>query len=161
MICPFPTKGRRFQELLDDAELALVEFEVDDLPRLRFFPRQVSFYHPLTLKIHVFGDRKGLLMVQSRCLRGFDTNRRPFRERAYHNTAFLFPEIFDRPVIAQFDQPQSSSDGGAILLKAANRRLGLTEALAACLQDERQTGKERARSRRVAEAAGHGDRLRL
>lgn len=53
----------------------------------------------------------------------------------------LFPEIFDRPVVAQFDQPQSSSDGGAILLKAADRRLGLTEALAACLEDERQAGK--------------------
>ena len=53
----------------------------------------------------------------------------------------LFPGIFDRPVVAQFDQPQSSSDGGAILLKAADRRLGLTEALAACLEDERQAGK--------------------
>jgi len=53
----------------------------------------------------------------------------------------LFPEIFDRPVVAEFDQVQGSSDGGAILLKAADRRLGLTEALAACLDDERQPGK--------------------
>jgi Transposase DDE domain group 1 len=53
----------------------------------------------------------------------------------------LFPGILARPVVAQFDQPQSSSDGGAILLKAADRRLGLTEALAACLEDERQSGK--------------------
>src|SRR5213080_3684266 len=53
----------------------------------------------------------------------------------------LFPEIFDRPVVAQFDQVQGSSDGGAILLKAADRRLGLTEALVACLDDERQPGK--------------------
>jgi len=53
----------------------------------------------------------------------------------------LFPGIFERPVVAQFDQPQSSSDGGAILLKAADRRLGITEALAACLEDERQAGK--------------------
>jgi hypothetical protein len=53
----------------------------------------------------------------------------------------LFPEIFDRPVVAKFDQVQGSSDGGAILLKAADRRLGLTEALAACLDDERQPGK--------------------
>jgi hypothetical protein len=53
----------------------------------------------------------------------------------------LFPGIFERPVVAQFDQPQSSSDGGAILLKAADRRLGLTEALTACLEDERQAGK--------------------
>lgn len=54
----------------------------------------------------------------------------------------LFPGILDRPVVVQFDQPQISSDGGAILLKAADRRLGgLTEALAACLEDERQAGK--------------------
>ena len=53
----------------------------------------------------------------------------------------LFPDIFSKPVVAQFDQRQGSSDGGAILLKAADRRLGLTEALAACLVDERQPGK--------------------
>jgi hypothetical protein len=55
----------------------------------------------------------------------------------------LFPDIFDRPVVAKFDQRQGSSDGGAILLKAAGRRLGLTAALTACLEDERQPGKVR------------------
>src|SRR5436305_9886067 len=55
----------------------------------------------------------------------------------------MFPGIFKRPVVAKFDQVQGSSDGGAILLKAADRRLGLTEALAACLEDERQAGKVR------------------
>jgi len=44
-------------------------------------------------------------------------------------------------VVAKFDQRQGSSDGGAILLKAAERRLGLTSALAACLRDDRQAGK--------------------
>jgi hypothetical protein len=53
----------------------------------------------------------------------------------------LFPDIFDRPVVAKFDQRQGSSDGGAILLKAAERRLGLTSALAGCLRDDRQPGK--------------------
>ncbi len=53
----------------------------------------------------------------------------------------LFPNIFSKPVVGQFDQRQGSSDGGAILLKAADRRLGLTEALAACLVDPRQPGK--------------------
>jgi hypothetical protein len=53
----------------------------------------------------------------------------------------LFPDIFDRPVIAKFDQRQGSSDGGAILLKAAEKRLGLTSALSACLRDDRQPGK--------------------
>jgi hypothetical protein len=54
---------------------------------------------------------------------------------------FLFPELFDRPLVAQFDQPQSSSDGGAIMLAAAERRLGLIFALADCVKDERQAGK--------------------
>src|ERR1700730_2406455 len=53
----------------------------------------------------------------------------------------LFPDILDRPVVAKFDQRQGSSDGGAILLQAAERRLGLTSALAACLGDDRQPVK--------------------
>jgi hypothetical protein len=44
-------------------------------------------------------------------------------------------------VVAKFDQRQGSSDGGAILLKAAERRLGLTSALAAGLRDDRHAGK--------------------
>jgi hypothetical protein len=44
-------------------------------------------------------------------------------------------------VVAKFDQRQGSSDGGAILLQAAERRLGLTSALAACMRDDRQSGK--------------------
>jgi hypothetical protein len=53
----------------------------------------------------------------------------------------LFPEIFSKSVTAQFDQRQGSSDGGAILLKAADQRLGLSESLAACLVDNRQPAK--------------------
>src|SRR5436853_6689718 len=55
--------------------------------------------------------------------------------------AVLCPAIFERPVVAQFDQSQGSSDGGAVLLKAADRGLGLTAALVACLKDERQAVK--------------------
>ncbi|MGH9407054.1 MAG: IS1380 family transposase [Terriglobia bacterium] len=54
---------------------------------------------------------------------------------------FLFPDVFPKPVVVKFDQRQGSSDGGAILLKAADRRLQLTQALAACLVDKRQPGK--------------------
>ena len=53
----------------------------------------------------------------------------------------LFPEIFNKPAVLQFDQRNGSSDGGAILLKAADRRYGLIEALAGCLRDKRQAGK--------------------
>jgi hypothetical protein len=41
----------------------------------------------------------------------------------------------------QFDQPHASSDGGAILLKACDDRLGLTARLAKCIVDTRQPGK--------------------
>jgi Transposase DDE domain group 1 len=53
----------------------------------------------------------------------------------------LFPEIFSKPSVVQFDQRQGSSDGGAILLKAAERRYGLIGGLAGCLEDKRQAGK--------------------
>ena len=53
----------------------------------------------------------------------------------------LFPEIFAKPAVLQFDQRQGSSDGGAILLKAAERRYGLIGGLAGCLRDQRQAGK--------------------
>ena len=54
---------------------------------------------------------------------------------------FLFPDLFDRPLVAQFDQPQGSTDGGAIMLRAAEQRLGLIFALADCMKDKRQAGK--------------------
>jgi len=54
---------------------------------------------------------------------------------------WLFPNIFPKPVVARFDQRQGSSDGGAVLLKAAERQYGLMACLASCLRDERQPGK--------------------
>ena len=48
---------------------------------------------------------------------------------------------FPKPVVARFDVPHASSDGGAILLKALDAQLGLTERLAACVVDGRQPGK--------------------
>ena len=53
----------------------------------------------------------------------------------------VFKDLFGKPVVACFDQPDSSSDGGAVLLKACDDRLGLTEAIAACVADARQPGK--------------------
>ena len=54
---------------------------------------------------------------------------------------FVVPRDFSKPVVLRFDQRQGSSDGGAILLKAADRQYGLIACLADCLQDERQPGK--------------------
>ena len=49
----------------------------------------------------------------------------------------LFPDLFNKPLVATFDQAHASSDGGAILLKAADHALGLTTALASVLDDAR------------------------
>jgi Transposase DDE domain group 1 len=55
----------------------------------------------------------------------------------------LFPDLFDRPLVATFDQPHASSDGGAVLLKAAERRYRLVDAFTRCVVDDRQPGKVR------------------
>lgn len=43
----------------------------------------------------------------------------------------LFPGIFCKSVVARFDQREGSSDGGALLLKAADRHYGLLSQLTA------------------------------
>jgi hypothetical protein len=46
-----------------------------------------------------------------------------------------------KPIVAAFDQPHASSDGGAVLLKSLDTQLQLTQRLAGCLVDTRQPGK--------------------
>jgi len=53
----------------------------------------------------------------------------------------LFSDLLDRPLIASFDQPHGTSDGGAILLKTADRRVGLIDRFAGCIRDARQPSK--------------------
>jgi hypothetical protein len=53
----------------------------------------------------------------------------------------LFADLADRPLLATFDQPHASSDGGAILLKAADRGLGLLAALTAMVPDARASAR--------------------
>jgi hypothetical protein len=68
-----------------------------------------------------------------------------------------------RPVVAQFNQAHASSDGGAVLLKALDDRLGVTARLAASLIDRRQPGKvqheliELVRQRVYGIACGYAD----
>ena len=50
----------------------------------------------------------------------------------------LFKGLSKKVIVPRFDQAYASSDGGAILLKACDERLKLSEKLAACLQDKRQ-----------------------
>ena len=55
---------------------------------------------------------------------------------------WLFPDLFAKPLVARFDQEHGSSDGGALLLKAADRRYGgLLARLAACVPDPRQADR--------------------
>ncbi len=55
----------------------------------------------------------------------------------------LFSGLLDKPIVAKFDQQHASSDGGAILLQACDRQVGLTAALIGAIDDRRQSGKIR------------------
>lgn len=55
----------------------------------------------------------------------------------------LFEELWDRPLGAEFDEPNTSSDGGALLLSAADRRLGLMSSLTESIVDRRAAGRIR------------------
>ena len=48
---------------------------------------------------------------------------------------------FMKPVVARFDLPHASTDGGLVLFKALDTELGLTRRLAGCLEDTREPGK--------------------
>src|SRR5713101_10185718 len=82
-------------------------------------------------------------MVQSRCHTSFFPHGGfRLRDDTIPQTV-LFPDLFNKPLIATFDQPHASSDGGAVLLKAADARYGLIDGFARCLVDDRQPGKVR------------------
>ena len=51
--------------------------------------------------------------------------------------ALLFEEVFEKPVLAQFDSKLRSSDGGSPLLGLIDRRIKLTETLCSHLVDAR------------------------
>ena len=50
----------------------------------------------------------------------------------------LFPDLFTKPLHMAFDAPEATSDGGAVLLAAVDRRIGLTAAMSSCLRDSRR-----------------------
>jgi len=69
----------------------------------------------------------------------------------------------DKPVVALFDMPHASSDGGAVLLKGLDTQFQLTKRLATCIIDGRQPGKvqhqtlELLRQRVFGLACGYAD----
>jgi len=75
----------------------------------------------------------------------------------------VFPAVRGRAVVVKFDGGDLTSDAGLTLIAAADRRLGLTEALAEAALDRRQAGKvqhplaEILRTRIYAIAQGYED----
>ena len=55
----------------------------------------------------------------------------------------LFPDLQKKPIRVEFDEPMTTSDGGALLLKGIDEKLGVTETLAAYFEDGRTEGKRR------------------
>ena len=71
--------------------------------------------------------------------------------------------VCGKPVVARFDGGQLSSDGGILLLAQVERRLGIAERLARCIEDPRAPDQirhevaEMIRFRALAIAAGYPD----
>ena len=61
------------------------------------------------------------------------------KQSARHSV--LFPDLLSKSVKVSFDEPATTSDGGALLLRAVDKALSLTDRLAAKLLDGRQPGK--------------------
>ena len=73
----------------------------------------------------------------------FLAQRRLLRDGPHDTTRVLFPELGGKPIVATFDREQASSDGGAVLLKAAERVYDLVKGFARCLVDTRAPEKIR------------------
>jgi Transposase DDE domain group 1 len=54
-----------------------------------------------------------------------------------NQTAFAFEGHFSRQVVASFDGARMTTDGGALLLRAADRRIGMLKRVADCFRDAR------------------------
>src|SRR4051794_25523885 len=55
--------------------------------------------------------------------------------------SFPFAPLFRREVMARFDAGPVSSDGGALLLREVEQKIGLLQRLAACFHDHRDPGR--------------------
>ena len=54
-----------------------------------------------------------------------------------NQSAFPFEAHFSRQVVGQFDGAQMSTEGGALLLREADRKIGLLKRVARCFTDAR------------------------
>ena len=71
-------------------------------------------------------------------------------------TQLQFHPFGRRQVVARFDGGRLTSDGGAVLLREVDRRLGLTRRLAGCFADGRQPGKVEHSVRELVAQRVHG-----
>jgi len=55
-----------------------------------------------------------------------------------NQSEFEFEAHFSRRVVAQFDGQQTSTAGGALRLRATDRKIGLLRRVADCFTDSRQ-----------------------
>ena len=72
----------------------------------------------------------------------------------------LFPDLFDKPLVATFNQEHASSDGGAVLLKAAERRVWLGQGVRPVSGRQTRTGEDSAHARGPDRPAGLRHRVR-
>src|SRR5262245_21897435 len=77
------------------------------------------------------------------------SERQTLRTRRRHplmtgsSDALSFPLLSRKPVDVDFSGGRLSSDGGLLLLAQLDRQIGLTERVAACIQDPRLPGRIR------------------
>jgi hypothetical protein len=101
-----------------------------------------NLYRILTRKLHEHEDAEAHFCYERVVETAFEAGRKASAclKIARHSVC-RSPDIYAKPAVLPFDQTNGSSDGGAILLKAADRRSRLVEALAGCLRAKRQAGK--------------------
>ena len=58
-----------------------------------------------------------------------------------NQSAFPFEAHFSRQVVAQFDGARMTTDGGALLLREADRKIGLLQGVARCFTDARDAAR--------------------
>ena len=58
-----------------------------------------------------------------------------------NQSRFRFEAHFSRQVVADFDGERTSTEGGALLLREADRKIGLLKRVAACFTDGRDPGR--------------------
>src|SRR5215470_11412419 len=64
--------------------------------------------------------------------------RRPFLMTECNQNEFAFAPHFSRQVSARFSEQQLSTEGGALLLRETDRRIGLLSRVKKCFSDHRQ-----------------------